>query len=83
MINEKFGERFLATVNATGDNPVQLLFNQWWSEAPDDVEQQYLDIFLGDEEMFDEQLVDVRERFGITPSPMAARQAAATTQRGN
>ena len=48
MLNEKFGEKFLATVNTTDDNPVHLLFNQWWNEAPEEVKQQYLDIFLGD-----------------------------------
>ncbi len=48
MLNEKFGEKFLTTVNRTGDNPVHLLFNQWWNEAPEDVKQKYLDIFLGD-----------------------------------
>jgi len=48
MLNEEFGEKFLTTVNKTDDNPVHLLFNQWWNEAPDDVKQKYLDIFLGD-----------------------------------
>ncbi len=48
MISETFGAKFLATVNDTAARPVHLLFNQWWNEAPDDVKQQYLDIFLGD-----------------------------------
>jgi ubiquinone biosynthesis protein Coq4 len=48
MLSEKFGEKFLTTVNNTQDNPVHMLFNQWWNEAPDDVKQKYLDIFLGD-----------------------------------
>lgn len=48
MLTETFGQQFLRTVNRTEDNPVHLLFNQWWSEAPEDVTQKYLDIFLGD-----------------------------------
>jgi ubiquinone biosynthesis protein Coq4 len=156
VLSQKFGEKFLTTLNKTDDNPVHLLFNQWWNEAPDDVKQKYLDIFLGDpvyqawyeaghyadpvdfdalgtlpegtlgntyyhwivdndltaqmtfgdpntvvplmdaiadgwtfgktaphlmaqpwEEMFDQPLAEVRDRYGLTPSPMAARQSAA------
>ena len=27
---------------------MHLLFNQWWSQAPDDVKAQYVEILLGD-----------------------------------
>jgi ubiquinone biosynthesis protein Coq4 len=48
MLTDTFGPRFLDTVNSTEANPVHLLFNQWWSDAPDDVKDQYLRIFLDD-----------------------------------
>lgn len=48
MINDRFAERFVRTVNSTTDNPVHLLFNQWWNDAPEEVTSGYVDIFLSD-----------------------------------
>jgi ubiquinone biosynthesis protein COQ4 len=48
VINDAFGELFLATVNETDKNPVHLLFNQWWRHASDDVKQAYVDGFAHD-----------------------------------
>ena len=49
MITEEFAPHFLTTINSIADNPVHLLFNQWWKDAPDDVKQEYVDGFLADE----------------------------------
>ena len=51
MITEEFAPHFLTTINTIEDNPVHLLFNQWWKDAPDDVKQEYVDGFLADESL--------------------------------
>ncbi len=48
MIDDEFGQLFLATVNETDKNPVHLLFNQWWKHAPEEVKQAYVDGFAHD-----------------------------------
>lgn len=48
MITDDFGRRFLTTVNDTDANPVHLLFNQWWSDATDEVKDAYVTILLSD-----------------------------------
>lgn len=117
MLNEKCGEKFLATVDNSDHNPVHLLFDRWRIEAPEDVEQQQLasssatrpqGVMAFDdpasiqplmdaiadgwtfgkalphlmaqpwEEMVDQPLTDVCKRDRLTPSPLAARQSAAS-----
>ena len=50
MITETFARRLLTTINQTDANPVHLLFNQWWDEAPEQVKGDYVEIFMGDPE---------------------------------
>lgn len=51
MITPEFAPKLLTTINTIEDNPVHLLFNQWWRTAPDDVKQEYVDEFLADERL--------------------------------
>ncbi len=48
MLDEAFGRKFLQTINAMHENPVHLLFNQWWNEAPKEVVAGYRDLLMGD-----------------------------------
>lgn len=48
MITAEFAELFVTSVNDQTKNPTHLLFNQWWSHAPDEVRQAYVDGIVGD-----------------------------------
>lgn len=48
MITDEFAPLFLKTINTMHENPVHLLFNQWWNRAPEDVKQKYLDQLMAD-----------------------------------
>lgn len=48
MLTDDFAPRFLTTVNRIDENPVHLLFNQWWADAPADVRDAYTEQVLGD-----------------------------------
>jgi ubiquinone biosynthesis protein Coq4 len=48
-ISSAFGRQLLRTFNDPSENPVHVLFNQWWREAPDKVKQGYVDALMGDE----------------------------------
>lgn len=51
MITDEFAPRFLTTINAIDENPVHLLFNQWWETAPAAVKDEYVEGFLADERL--------------------------------
>src|SRR5688500_15708084 len=43
MITDDFAPLFLKSINDLRENPVHLLFNQWWQHAPRDVVDAYRD----------------------------------------
>jgi len=48
MITDDFAPFFLKTINAMDENPVALLFNQWWNRAPEEVTSKYRDQLMSD-----------------------------------
>lgn len=48
MITDDFAPLFLKTINALHENPVHLLFNQWWQHATEEAIDSYRDQLLGD-----------------------------------
>lgn len=48
MITDEFAPLFLKTINQMHENPVALLFNQWWNRATPEVVQTYRDNLLSD-----------------------------------
>lgn len=51
MITESFAPLFLTTINRMRDNPVHLLFNQFWQHAPSEVVVAYTEHLLADPEV--------------------------------
>ena len=73
MITESFAPLFLKTINELRDNPVHLLFNQWWQHASPEVVAAYREQLMGDpgfaafvEERYYADPVDL-ERLGALP----------------
>jgi len=48
MITDAFAPLFLKTINVMHENPVHLLFNQWWQHAPASVVSAYREQLLAD-----------------------------------
>jgi len=48
MITTEFAELFVTSINDQSKNPTHFLFNQWWSHAPDEVRQAYVDGIVDD-----------------------------------
>lgn len=48
VITDDFAKLLVSTFNDPSQNPVHLLFNQWWQHAPDEVKQAYVDGFVND-----------------------------------
>lgn len=43
MITPEFADLFVSSINDQSKNPTHLLFNQWWSHAPVEVRDAYVD----------------------------------------
>lgn len=47
-LDHEFADLLVTTFNDPGENPVHLLFNQWWAHAPDAVKADYVDQVMAD-----------------------------------